>query len=99
MSLPSDFEREPTVDPRLRDRKFERHQALAVGALALPNLFLRSAVTLTLLYGMLTLLLITIVEFGYLTPTLALVIGVGFGVLQFVLGPWLMDLSLSWLYR
>jgi Zn-dependent protease with chaperone function len=78
--------------------KEQRQQALAIGALALPNLVVRSIATLTLLYGMLSLLLITVVEAGFATPSMALVIGVGFAVLQFVIGPWIMDLSLRWLY-
>ena len=41
----------PQVDPLAQARMQERHQALAVGALALPNLLLRSFVTLGLLYG------------------------------------------------
>jgi Zn-dependent protease with chaperone function/Zn-finger nucleic acid-binding protein len=64
----------------------------------LPNLFLRSMSLLVLLYGMLTALLIGLVELGYLTDLFALVIGVGFALIQFGLGPFLMDLSLSWFY-
>jgi Zn-dependent protease with chaperone function len=72
---------------------------LAAGLLALPNLFLRSLFTLTLLYGLLGLLLLTIVQFGYLGPGLAVGIGAAIVLLQFILGPWIMDLSLRFLYR
>ena len=67
--------------------------------MALPNLFLRSALTLTLLYGLLGVVLITIVQFGFLTPALAVGIGVAIILLQFLLGPWIMDLSLRFLYE
>ncbi len=89
-------EREPIADPSAREAAFDRHRRLAAGALALPNLFLRSAVTLTVLYGMLGAVLIAIVYAGYLTPTLAVGLGVGVIVLQFVFGPWIMDFVLRW---
>src|SRR5262249_24805049 len=75
-----------------------RHQELAVGQRQLPNLAVRSAFSIILLYGLLTLALITTVELGYLTENVALAIGVVFGVLQFTIGPWLMDWSLGWFY-
>ena len=66
----------PATDPAARQAADQRHAALAVGARRLPNLFLRSAVTLFLLYGMLTLVLITVVQLDYLTPGIAVAIGV-----------------------
>jgi Zn-dependent protease with chaperone function len=87
----------PEADPMVRAAAAERHQALAIGLLALPNLFLRSVFTLVVLYGLLTLVLITIVQLGFLNAHLALAIGVVIAVLQFVLGPWIMDLSLRFL--
>jgi Zn-dependent protease with chaperone function len=87
------------VDPATRDRAHSRLQDIASGLLALPNLLLRSVFTLTLLYGLLGIALITAVEFGGLNETVALVIGVAIAVLQFALGPWFMDLSLRWIYR
>src|SRR4051812_42371962 len=77
----------PVADEHAKARALERHQALAVGTLALPNLFLRSFLTLTLLYGILGVVLITIVQFGYLTPAIAVGIGVTLVLLQFLLGP------------
>ena len=50
---------------------------MAVGALALPILFLRSALTLTLLYGLLGVVLITVVQFHYLTAPVAVLLRCG----------------------
>jgi Zn-dependent protease with chaperone function len=72
---------------------------LSAGVLALPNLFLRSAMVLFILYGLLGLLLITVVQFGKLTPGVAVAIGVTIIVLQFVFSPWVMDLVLRFAYR
>jgi len=72
---------------------------LAKGLTPLPNLFIRSSSVLFLLYALLTLVLITCVNFGYFTPEIALLIGIGIVFLQFLLGPWLMDLSLRFLYK
>jgi Zn-dependent protease with chaperone function len=91
-------EQEPITDERARGAAFERHRALAAGVLALPNLFLRSALTLGLLYGMLGLVLIGLVETRLLGAGVAVGIGCAIIILQYVLGPWLMDLSLRYLY-
>src|SRR5262249_48038123 len=69
---------------------------VAAGLLALPNLFLRSVVLLAMLYGMVTLVLISLVEFADLDPTLALIIGVAVAAVQFAIGPWGMGASLAW---
>jgi Zn-dependent protease with chaperone function len=60
---------------------------------------LRSVLTLTLLYGLLVLVLISAVEFADASPTLVLIICVAVALLQFALGPWIMDLSLRWVYK
>jgi Zn-dependent protease with chaperone function len=86
-------------DAETRARAQSRLQEISAGLLALPNLLLRSVVTLGLLYGLLTLALITAVLFGGLNETLALVIGVSIVVFQFAFGPWIMDLSLRWVYK
>lgn len=65
----------------------------------LPSLFLQSCVTLALLYGLMGLLLITIVELGYLGRHLAVLVGLGVALLQFLLSPLLLDLSLRYLHR
>lgn len=67
--------------------------------LPLPNLFLRSTLTLAGLYAILGAVLIAAVEFAGLDPNLALGVGVLVVVLQFLIGPYVMDLSLAWLYR
>jgi hypothetical protein len=74
-------------------------QGLATGLLALPNLFIRSLAVLTFLYGVLGLVLITLVQFNFFGPGIAVIIGVSIAGLQFALGPWLMDLTLTWVYR
>jgi Zn-dependent protease with chaperone function/Zn-finger nucleic acid-binding protein len=97
IELPAD---EPVAeaDPEAREKARERLRDVAAGLLALPNLFLRSVFLLAMLWGILTLVLITLVEFANLDPLLALVIGVGVAAVQFALGPWIMDMSLSWVY-
>jgi Zn-dependent protease with chaperone function/Zn-finger nucleic acid-binding protein len=65
----------------------------------LPNLSLASSITLFLLYGMITLLLITLNLFGLISPNGALLIGVLFAVIQFLLSPLLLDLQLKWFYH
>jgi Zn-dependent protease with chaperone function len=89
----------PETDLEALQRANERQQMLAAGMLALPNLFLRSAFTLVLLYGMLGLVLITMVQFELLSTTIAVVLGCALVVLQFLLGPFVMDLMLRWVYR
>lgn len=65
----------------------------------LPNLAFRSTVTVLSLYALVTLVLILSVEFAGLPPWFALAIGIGIATIQFVLGPWLMDISLRWFYK
>jgi Zn-dependent protease with chaperone function len=89
----------PETDPHALAKAQERQQMLAAGMLALPNLFLRSACTLGLLYGMLGLVLITLVQFGFVNTTIAVVFGCSIVLLQFLIGPWIMDLMLRFLYR
>jgi Zn-dependent protease with chaperone function/Zn-finger nucleic acid-binding protein len=86
-------------DPAIRDKAHTRLQDIAAGLLALPNLLLRSLLTLTLLYGLLGLALIAAVEFGGLNEWVALAIGLVIAALQYGLGPWFMDLSLRWVYK
>ena len=96
---PLDSSRSPIQDPNLRGAAAARHMELAQGRLQLPNLAVRSVFTVFLLYSLLTLVLIAVVEFGYISANIAVIIGVVFGVLQFIVGPWFMDLSLRWLYH
>jgi Zn-dependent protease with chaperone function len=87
------------TDPHVQAAAQERVHALRAGLLALPNLFLRSALALGLLYGLLGLVLVTLAQFDVLAPSVAVGIGVAVILLQFLLGPWFMDLMLRWLYR
>src|SRR5438105_12020298 len=87
-------EPKPEIDLEARHKAEERQQMLAAGMLALPNLFLRSAFTLTLLYGLLGIVLIATVQFGVLQPAVAVALGCFIILLQFAIGPWLMDLML-----
>jgi Zn-dependent protease with chaperone function len=89
----------PQIDPHAQAKAFERHQALSTGLLALPNLFLRSVLTLGLLYGMLGVVLIALVQFEVLNTTVAVALGCGIIIVQFLIGPWVMDLMLRLLYR
>src|SRR5437588_5564446 len=95
--LPDEPEAEPDLEAREKAR--ERHHALGAGLLALPNLLLRSVLTLVFLYGLLTLVLIGLVQFRVLSAGIALAIAVVFAILQYTFGPWLMDLSLRWVFK
>ncbi|MDD5730957.1 MAG: M48 family metalloprotease [Candidatus Omnitrophica bacterium] len=66
---------------------------------ALPSLALRSGMVLFGLYALLTLFLISLVEFMNMPVETALLAGIIIAVLHFVFGPFLMDLSLRFLYR
>ena len=66
---------------------------------SLPNLVVRSGMVLVFLYGLLSLVLITLTLVTGLTPTFALIIGVIIAGVQFILGPYLTDLSLKWFYK
>ncbi len=91
-SMGEDFEEGYTADGSSRPREL-------IPAGALPNLGLRATFTVISLYALLTLVLILCVEFAKLPPSWALIIGVSIAALQFLLGPWLMDLSLNWFYK
>jgi Zn-dependent protease with chaperone function len=65
----------------------------------LPNLALRSGAVLLGMYALFSLFLIILVESQKISAFAALVTGIIFAVLQFIFGPFLMDLSLHWLYK
>jgi Zn-dependent protease with chaperone function/Zn-finger nucleic acid-binding protein len=81
------------------ERAHDRLRDLSSGMLPLPNLFLRSASVIVLLYGVLGLVLITLAQLHILPASVAVGIGLAIIVLQFALGPWLMDLALRWIYK
>ena len=64
----------------------------------LPNLGLRSFSVLAGLYGLLTIVMIFLVQYGILTPATALIVGVVTASAQFILGPFIMDISLKLFY-
>ena len=89
----------PETDLAAQHRAHERKEMLAAGMLALPNLFLRSVCTLAVLYGLLGVVIIAIVQFQLVSATVAVAIGCVLIVLQFLLGPFIMDLMLRLIYR
>ncbi len=84
----------PVVDADRVARTAARHAALAARVLPLPNLALRAGVTLLLLYGLLGLLLMMVSLTGLITPAWALGLGVMVAVVQYMFGPWMLDLTL-----
>ncbi len=90
------------IDPLAVEHNENAHlrlQDLASGMLPLPNLWLRSAGLIVLLYGFLGLILLALAEVGVLPVSVAVAIGMGIIILQFALGPWMMDLALRWIYK
>ena len=83
----------------LKKQRFARVGATAARMASLPNLFLRAAGAMAFLYGLLAVALIALGEYFGISPNLILLIGVGAITFQFLLGPFMMDLSLRWLYR
>ena len=96
LALEPEFESVAEEDYEAEELGTERGMALP---LALPNLAFRATMTVVSLYALLTLVLILCVEFAKLPPSWALIIGVSIAAIQFLLGPWLMDLSLNWFYK
>ena len=74
--------------------------ARAAGApiqlLALPSLALRSFGVLFLLYGLVFLLFVALIEFMNAPISLAFFMVVVFAFVQFLISPWIMDLTLRW---
>jgi heat shock protein HtpX len=93
---------EPLMEEEI-DRAFNTGESIQprepVSLTSLPNLGLRATMTVISLYGLLILVLILCVEFAKLPPSWALILGASIALLQFLLGPWLMDLSLNWFYK
>ncbi len=91
---------QPSIE-RGADGKLNKQQltAYAAAARALPNMFVRSASCLVMLYALLSALLIFCVEFAGLGAGVAVIIGVIIAAIQFLIGPWFMDLSLRWFYH
>ncbi len=71
----------------------------AVPLLKLPNVALRSIVTLISLYAVLVFILISVSLFTDLNPRIAFIFGVVIVAFQFFISPWVMDISLRWFYK
>lgn len=65
----------------------------------LPNLWLRSIVTFFSLYALLGLLVISAVEILKVSYMAGLTLYVGLAGLQFIVSPWIIDVTLRWLYK
>ncbi len=87
------------ADTRRDDRARKRLRAIATGRLLLPNLFIRSASVLVLLFALLGAVLIALYELGVIPLAAVFLIPVVIVALQYALGPWMMDLTLRWLYQ
>ncbi|MCG2710979.1 MAG: M48 family metalloprotease [Candidatus Omnitrophica bacterium] len=74
-------------------------QEQTVVPMPLPNLSLVSAMTLVFLYGLLSLVLISLVHFEVMSMSIAMILMLVFAVLQFGLSPFIMDITLRWFYR
>lgn len=66
---------------------------------SLPNLLIRSTTVLVFLYGLLSLILITLTLYTGLTPALALTIAIAIAAFQFLLGPYITDIVLRLFYK
>jgi len=75
--------------------RYSKHRK---GLSGLPNLFIRSAMVLVLLYALLTLILIALTIFTPFTPRSALVSGVVVAILQFLSAPAITDSVLKGFY-
>ncbi|GEM_PF-230031 len=96
---PWDFpeERIETVKPENRMSS----PAVAAGALLLPlpDLFIRSLVTIIGLYGFATLVLLIVSVFLGFPASVAFGLAIFVTAIQFASGPYVMDMTLGWMYR
>lgn len=82
-----------------RHTRPQEEQPLRRDIVKLPNLGLVSGITLFFLYALIALVLIILVNLGFITPAVALFGGIIFALLQFLLSPFIMDITLRWCYR
>ena len=83
------------VDKGVSDENSDSDQ----GLIRLPSLAISSTSVLFGMYSILTLVLILVVQFTGLSPLMALLIGFGIVLIQFLVSPFIMDLTLKWLYK
>ncbi len=77
----------------------QRHSALAAGLASLPSLTLRSTLSFVILYGFLGFILLMAQPYlgwGIHTTVLIYVVAI---FIQYMIGPWLLDLSLRFFYN
>lgn len=79
--------------------KERKLSALKAGIIGLPSLALRSAFSFLLLYGLLFLALIVVGEALRWPLHFPVIIAAATLFLQYLIGPWILDLSLSWFYQ
>jgi Zn-dependent protease with chaperone function len=75
-----------------------RLEKIAAGLTPLPSLALRSTVTLVGLWAILVFVLIVLCELGVMTPGFAVGLAIAIALIQFLASPFIMDLTLRWLY-
>ncbi|MFC1560290.1 M48 family metalloprotease, partial [Candidatus Margulisiibacteriota bacterium] len=88
-----------SIDKEKEQPRKEQAVGLGTALSPLPGLFLPSSITLLGLYAILVFVLILLVQFFQLDVFFALSFGVFFAIMQFLLSPFLMDLSLRFFYK
>lgn len=81
-----------------RSERENKRSALRAGLIPLPSLALRSTFSFVLLYGLLFFVLIIVSSFARWPLELPITIAVVIIILQYAIGPWILDLSLNWMY-
>jgi Zn-dependent protease with chaperone function/Zn-finger nucleic acid-binding protein len=66
---------------------------------ALPSLGFRAATTIFFLYGILFFVMVLLTEAAELSPLVSIGFTAVLLFIQFMIGPWLLDLQLSWFYQ
>lgn len=89
-----------TIDEKLgSENPIEKKAGTAPVLSPLPNLVASSTFTIAGLYALLTIVLILCVEFLKLDASAALVTGITFAFIHFLLGPFLMDMTLNIFFK
>lgn len=79
--------------------KKQRLSALRAGIASLPSLTMRSCVSFVLLYGFLAFMLLLIGHFLQWSLNFTVFLSIGIVFIQYLLSPFILDLSLSWMYK
>jgi len=86
----------PSATPAPAEKPFARTVGAPVRLLALPSLALRSLGVLFFLYGLVFIFFVVMTEFMKAPIGLAFVMVVLFAAIQFMISPWIMDMTLRW---